>query len=312
MGLVVLVDRSNRVRIEVSGPDRAKFLHNLTTNDIKKLTAGKGKEAFVTTPQGKTLGFVTIHADETSMLVRSDPGTEGALLAHLNKYSIFDDVSCTDISDDTFELHAIGDPPIAGLDAPAIELGMASTAIDDVSVRVIRESPAGAAGFSIIGPAMARLRILERLYGAASTEVRELSEAEFEAMRIAAGTPMFGKEITPDNLPQELDRDARAISFVKGCYLGQETVARLDALGHVNKILRRVEFPTLKEAPPPQTECETGGKSAGVITSAAISQAGGVIALAYLKSAHASPGQSVVVNVADRMHEGSVSALEKK
>src|SRR5262245_57953983 len=88
---VALFDRSDRVRLEVTGLDRAKFLHNLTTNDVKRIAVGHGCEAFVTSSQGKTLGYVTLLAAEGAILLRSDPGGLGAILPHFEKYGIFDD-----------------------------------------------------------------------------------------------------------------------------------------------------------------------------------------------------------------------------
>src|SRR5215218_7932093 len=88
-----LADRSDRTRIAVTGPDRAKVLHNLTTNDVKRLEPGRGREAFVTSGQGKTLALTTIHAEPDRLLVRADPGTAAAILAHAAKYGVFDDAA---------------------------------------------------------------------------------------------------------------------------------------------------------------------------------------------------------------------------
>jgi folate-binding protein YgfZ len=111
-----------------------------------------------------------------------------------------------------------------------------------------------------------------------------------EAARIEAGAPLFGRDITLENLPQEVGRDAQAISFTKGCYLGQETVARIDALGHVNKLLVGVKFAG-DQLPAARTPLRAGGKSAGEVTSAAWSpRLGAVLALAYVKRLLAKPG----------------------
>ena len=88
-----------------------------------------------------------------------------------------------------------------------------------------------------------------------------------EAARIEQGTPWFGCDITDENLPQEIDRNQQAINFTKGCYLGQETVARIDALGHVNRLLRGVKF-SGESIPTPGTELCAGGKVLGHVTSA--------------------------------------------
>src|SRR4051812_26541084 len=85
-----LADLSGRDRLEVSGPDRAKFLHNVTTNDVKRLQPGGGLEAFVTSLQGKTLGYVTLLALEDRFLLRTDAGGLAAILPHFRKYGAFD------------------------------------------------------------------------------------------------------------------------------------------------------------------------------------------------------------------------------
>ena len=112
----------------------------------------------------------------------------------------------------------------------------------------------------------------------------------FDAARIAAGMPCYGLDITDKTLPQEVARDARAISFTKGCYIGQETVARLDALGHVNKTLTRVRF-TGRDVPPAGSELTLDGKPVGTITSAAYwPPFDTAIALAYLRRGANTPG----------------------
>src|SRR5262249_29964397 len=102
------IDRSDRARVEVAGPDRAKFLHNLTTNEVKRLAAGRGCEKFVTSPQGKTIGYVILVAAEDRILVRSDPGGMELVMPHLRKYGIFDDVAIEDRSESRFEFHLVG------------------------------------------------------------------------------------------------------------------------------------------------------------------------------------------------------------
>src|SRR6516165_3442323 len=96
-------DRSDRVRLEVGGPDRAKFLHNLTTNDVKRLPLNQGCEAFVTSSQGKALAYVQILACPESFLVRTDSGGMVLALPHFQKYGIFDDIVLEDRSETTFE-----------------------------------------------------------------------------------------------------------------------------------------------------------------------------------------------------------------
>ena len=107
---------------------------------------------------------------------------------------------------------------------------------------MIRESPTGLSGLTIIGDFAIAASFKENILAAGhEAGLVEAGPEAFEVLRIEAGTPVFGKDITDKSLPQEINRDSRAISFVKGCYLGQETVARLDALGHVNQLLKEYD-----------------------------------------------------------------------
>ncbi len=289
-----LVDRSSRVRLKISGPDRAKFLHNLTTNEIKKLLPSKGRETFVTSPQGKTLGFLTVLAtQEGFLLVRTDPQGANLVLPHLNKYGIFDDVAIEDESASTFELHIAGPraedlvASIAGVMPGGDDLNHSMSSVDGIPIRLIRESPTGRPGFTIIGESAGSNEIRSRLRQqgqAAGIGDLEIDEAAFSAMRIEAGTPVFGQDLTEKNLPQELGRDARAISFVKGCYLGQETVARIDALGHVNQMLRGFRSDSPAERFEAGDVLQAGGKPVGHLTSVAYSPGWNRwVALGYLR-----------------------------
>jgi folate-binding protein YgfZ len=303
---VGLFDRSDRYRIEVTGPDRAKFLHNLTTNEVKRLAAGRGCEAFVTSTQGKTIGYVIILVVDDRIVVRSDPGGMELALPHFRKYGIFDDVTIGDRTGETFELHLVGagsDELVrrvgGSLPEPA-EYAHASAEVGACAVRVIRESPTGLPGLTLIGDRPNTAVVTEALKAAGPPgELTELDPSVFEALRIEAGTPVFGKDITEKNLPQEIGRDARAISFVKGCYLGQETVARIDALGHVNQVLKGLAFEPGSACPVSGWALEAEGKRVGTIMSAAVSPSRGrPLALALIRTSHARAGTPLRVEIA--------------
>ena len=301
---VVFLDRSDRVRLDVTGPDRAKFLHNLTTNDIKRLPEGQGMEAFVTSPQGKTLGYVALLATDDRVIVRTDPGGVDHVLPHLRKYGIFDDVAIDDLTATTFEYHLAGSAAedllrLAGCELPeAGELRHRVSAIDGKPVRIVRESPLGVPGVSVMGDLASAEEVQRALRSAGiASGLVDLDPATADALRIEAGTPVFGRDVTPDNLPQEIARDERAINFVKGCYLGQETVARIDALGHVNKLLRGLRVAGGEhDVPPPGSEIESDGKTAGTVTSSAFSPGLGCpVALAMIRTTRAEAGTAVFV-----------------
>jgi folate-binding protein YgfZ len=299
-------DRSDRVRLEVTGPDRAKFLHNLTTNDVKRLPNGRGCEAFVTSLQGKTLGYVIVHAADEKILVRTDPGGWQPMEPHWRKYGVFDDVSVVDETPASFEVHLMGRRAgegllRAGAHLPEdVEHAHRAAEIGGVSVRIIRESPAGLVGFTVIGPRESLSRLVDVLNGIDHDPgLLRVDHETFELLRIEAGTPVFGQDVTDKNLPQEIGRDDRAISFVKGCYLGQETVARIDALGHVNQVLKGLVFETGAVSAACGWELVDAGKRVGVVTSAAFSPVrGAVVALALIRTSHARQGTHVMAQLA--------------
>ncbi len=293
-------DRSARVRLEISGPERAKFLHNLTTNDVKRLAVGSGHEAFVTSPQGKTLAFATFLATDDSILARTESASLESLLPHLRKYGVFDDVAIDDRTAGTFEFLVAGPEAGSRLASRGVELPPEgdlrhrAAELAGVAVRVVRESPTGRPGLTLIGPIGGADAVRASF---AEAGLAEVDPATFEALRIEAGTPLSGLDVLPNNLPQEVGRDSRAINFVKGCYLGQETVARLDALGHVNRLLKglRVEGDI---APPAGSAVSSEGKAVGSVTSSALSPGrGGPIALAYLRVAQGEAGTRLAVTI---------------
>jgi folate-binding protein YgfZ len=299
---VGFLDRSARVRLDVTGPDRAKFLHNLTTNEVKRLPEGRGCEAFVTSPQGKTLGFVQLLAGENRILLRTDPGGLGPVLPHLQKYGLFDDVACDDRSEQTYEFHLAGPKAEELLNGLGVELppegrlNHRSSLIAGRAVLVVRDDPAGFPGLTLIGPLDDAAAVADALRTAGRPlDLIELAPLSFETLRIEAGTPVSGVDVTPENLPQEVGRDDRAISFVKGCYLGQETVARIDALGHVNKLLKGLRIESVADVPA-GSKLELDGKAVGSITSIAPSgEPGRMVALGYVRRAQAQAGTVLTV-----------------
>jgi folate-binding protein YgfZ len=286
-----LIDRSERIRLSISGPDRAKFLHNLTTNEVKKLPVFQGREAFVTSLQGKTLGFITIHALKNTLIVRTDPAAADLIVPHFQKYGLFDEIQLENETGQTFEFHIAGPCAEQLFDVafeqplPSDELGLIEIECAAHRIQAIRESPTGRPGFTLVGPLHAKPDILGRLTAAGTDlELFEIDRETFDILRIEAGTPEFGRDLTEKNLPQELGRDGRAISFVKGCYLGQETVARIDALGHVNQMLRGFRLHSPEGRLAPGDVLRVDGKQVGHLTSTAFSPGwNSWVALGYLR-----------------------------
>jgi folate-binding protein YgfZ len=304
---VAWADRSDRVRLEVGGRDRAKFLHNLTTNEVKRLPPGRGCETFVTSLQGKTLAFVNLLACDNSILVCADQGGLVLALPHFQKYAVFDEITLDDRSDSTFEFHLAGPSAeelvrrAAGEVPEAADLAHQAATLAGRPVLIVRESPTGRPGLTVIGPKSGAAAVSESLR--ASGQDLGLVEVDpecFEVLRIEAGTPVFGRDVTEKNLPQEIGRDERAINYVKGCYLGQETVARLDALGHVNQILTGLLIESSAGCPKPGSAVLAEGKRVGTVTSSAFSPGwNSTVALALIRVTHSRTGTELDLNLSE-------------
>lgn len=271
-----LFDLSARTQLELTGDDRAAFLHNLCTNDIRKLAAGSGCEAFLLDARGHILGLVWVFCRPQSLVIDMVPGQASALLAHLDRYLIREKVELHDRSAQWAELL---------VDGPGAAEAAARVAGDEVWINEVDWTGAGG---RLVSCPRERFALLRDALADAGCVLADA--ASFNAARLEAGTPLWGVDISEKNLPQEVARDARAISFVKGCYLGQETVARIDALGHVNKTLCGVQFGG-SEIPGAGTALAAGGRPAGEVTSAAWSpRLRAPLALAWLRRGTNTPG----------------------
>lgn len=298
-----VVDCRARTLVELAGQDRARFLHGFCTNDIKRLSPGEGCEAFITSVQGKVLGYTAIFAQEDSLVLDTVPGQAEKLLAHFDRYLIREDVRLIDRGNVNSQWL------LGGQRAPLM--------LNKLGIREVPQSPyASAAGrignchvwlrrvpwfladaFLIEGAAENLDAIYQALTDAGGVPA---SPAAARAARIEAGTPEYGQDISEKNLPQEVGRDRQAISFTKGCYLGQETVARIDALGHVNRLLVGVRFEG-PSVPPAASALFAGESEVGQVTSASFSPRFGVpLALAYVRREQTAPGT--------RLHSGEGAA----
>ena len=171
-----------------------------------------------------------------------------------------------------------------GAKVPENRLDHNPAEIAGVQVWLRRVDLAGPGGFLIA----CRRDDLPTVQNRLSSDAAPCGQEAFETARIEAGTPLYGRDITAENLPQEIDRDRLAISFTKGCYLGQETVARIDALGHVNHLLHLVKF-SGEAIPPAGTELQAadGDKPIGHVTSSCwSSKLNAPIAIALIRRGH--------------------------
>jgi len=238
-------------QFKVTGGDRATFLHNMCTADIAKLGVGQTCEAFFTNVKGHVLGHGWISCRADCHVVQLFQTDAAPLLAHLDRYIIREDVQLS--AEDSCSILLVGPTGPPSLAAasniePFNLLSKPTWLIETKGTRAALETELDSFGY-------------------------QQGDAElFEALRVESGWPLAGIDFSDATLPQELNRDLRAISFTKGCYLGQETVARIDALGHVNKTLVGVQF-TGDSVPPLGLGLVHADKPVGQVTSVAWSPA---------------------------------------
>ncbi|MDP2998546.1 MAG: glycine cleavage T C-terminal barrel domain-containing protein [Bryobacterales bacterium] len=287
------IDLSARGKIVARGADRARLLHAMTTNHVEQLKPGGGCYAFFLNAQGRILGDVNLLCRDQDFLLDTEPETHAALLAHLDRYIIADDVTLEDLTPQMATIAVEG--PRAAEAASALGLVLPETpgAFGGVGgVMTANLSHTGAPGFWLIAPGEAK----EVLIG--EVEAAGAMEADAEAVRVVRiehGQPRYGEDITDVQLPQETQA-LQALHFNKGCYIGQEIVERVRSRGHVNRLLVRLTIDSVT-APARGAIIEAGGKLVGEITSAAFSPAlGTTVALGYVRAACARPDLALVVD----------------
>lgn len=273
-------------RLILSGADRAKFLHNFCTADIKRMQVGDLREAFVLNLKGKLHGHVHVLCREESLELISWPNQTEVLRTHLDRFLIREKVAfhSADLVGTGFLFGSTTD--LASLESvpPGSwrELGtgeatclIAAGEFCGPGWLVLPSDPRAATGQVALPLDVSRLPVA--------------SESQLEHWRISHACPRFGIDSSDETLPQELQRDEKAISFDKGCYLGQETVARIDSLGHVNRLLVKV---SLSAAPVATLPAELRSQDAVVGTLTSLAPADRQpLGLATVKRSVAKPGQ---------------------
>ena len=283
-----------RTLIELSGNDRCKFLHNFCTADINGGKPDDVRELFILDSRGKTLAFGHVLFREDSLLI-SVAGIETAvtLSQHLDKYIIRDDVQINDRSNEYVSVFLAGPDSRKLLSSILNEIELNQTInfkLNETTALVAEVELAGN-GFLFLVQNEFVDQLATMLFDAG---IRKCSVDALTMLRAECNTPWFGSEVDETNLPQELRRDDKAISFTKGCYLGQETVAKIDAFGHVNKFLVSIEL--ANKSLEVGDEIQVEGKKIGVINLVTYSPARKChIAFGYVKRKFAESGTKITV-----------------
>jgi tRNA-modifying protein YgfZ len=292
LGAAALVERPAAGRLRLGGADRVRFLNGLVTCEVKALAEGEGTYGFVTSVQGRVLADVVVLAVADELWLEVPAGEEEAVASHLAKYLIADRV---EIASFDAEVVTLAGPGAATLLKSSLGRGSLPSgpwshrpaALAGASGRVVRRGIAPVETFDLWlqpggGPAV---RAHLQAAGAAAAG----GEA-WEVLRVERGIPAFGRDFGPDNFPQETGLGELAVSYDKGCYLGQEIVARIHYRGGVNKSLRGLRFAGVDAPPPTGTPLLADGRPAGTVGTVAVSPVHGPIALAILHQRANVPG----------------------
>lgn len=268
--------------VDIRGNDAVAIINNLTTADLKSLQIGQGLETFVTDVRGKTLGHVYGFRQPAAVRLIGSAEQSARIAQHVDRYIIREDAAAV-ICDNEFECIVLS--PASRIRA-GIEIGKpwpseSMIRIADVDVGCYRLGWLGDETAALLIPKSNRDAVCHWLL---DRSIEPATESEFHSRRINARFPWYGIDLDDSNLPQELDRDTVAISFTKGCYLGQETVARLDALGQVQRKL--VSWKIEGSRPSPGATLSADGKAVGRLTSITDLPSGETIALGYARRSH--------------------------
>lgn len=305
---VALIDSSAAGRMWLRDRDRAALLHRLSTNDIEGLAPGQGTRTVLTNHNGRIIDLLTVHVLQDELLAITSPPQRSAVPALLRKNIFFNDkLRIEEANVNLGQLTLYGPHSETLLDnltpSDTSNLPLHGIMVDqvgDARAWIARTEPLGGAGYTLYMLAEDMPLIWAALLQAGA---RPLGQATYEVLRVEAGYAAHGRELSLEYIPLETGLHD-AVSFTKGCYVGQEIISRMDSRKRLAKQLRGLRLSGLAEAP---ARLAVAGKEAGDLTSVVQSPRFGPIGLAYVRTAHAEPGTQV--EIADSDICGEVVAL---
>ena len=294
-------DRSHRGRLRVKGARAAEMVTGMVTNDVAALVPGQGCYAAALTAKGKIVADVRIFVEEDGILVDSPPRSAGAWAAMVKK---FVNPRIAPHQDESAALRDIGVfgatarhvvSELTGVQAPALTAlapySHVTVQVEGVTLLLVKAPELDVEGFELIVPAESFDVFWTRAVAAGATPA---GLDAWEIARVEAGRPEWGVDIDDTTIPQEANFDAlHAISYTKGCYVGQETVARVHFRGHVNKHLRGIRAAGVEPVHTGATLFDDTGAQVGDVRSAVRSPRLGAIALAMIRR-EVEPGAALV------------------
>ena len=279
-----LIDLSSRGRIRVSGSEATMFLNGLITNDMKSLAENRWMPAAFPTVQGRLIGAVRVVRGKDSFLIDTDAESREAVLKTISRFTLAGDFHVSDVTAETAQLS------IQGKRAAAVVEKVFETSVSDLPrngaiefpVTIIRATHTAEDGFDVVIDSAKAAEVREALINDGAQPV---SDETFEVLRIEAGIARYGRDMDETNVVTETNLDD-AVSYTKGCYVGQEIIVRIKHRGHVAKKLTGLRFKTDRPI-----------KSGTIIKSTAFSPTvGSTIGLGYVRYEQLAPGTEVSVD----------------
>ena len=296
-----LFDRSDLGRLLGTGPDLLDLIHRLSTGDVRDLVQGKGKSTVLTTSKGRIVDLLFVHhLGEQGVLLVGGPGCGSRVATHLERYVFSEQIGLRDVTAETYQFALIGPAAARVLQAcgavPPAPYDAATASIGGKTTHVLGQDGFESAGFSVTGPIGDGPAVQQALAEAVEGAGGSLAGQDtLEPYRILRGLPAAGHELTEEHNPLEAGL-REAVSFDKGCYVGQEVVARLQTYDKVSRSIVGLELQTGAAVPPCGTALLLEGRTVGTLTSASMAPgAERVVALGYLKRKEFQAGLAVQV-----------------
>jgi len=287
---------SSRGRIRVSGSEAVMFLNGLMTNDMKSLAANRWMPAVFPTVQGRLIGAVrVIRGSEPSFLIDTETASHEAVLKTISRFTMAGDFKVADVTEETALLTVQGQlageviEKVFGTSASEIPVNGVS---EVRQVTIVRATHTGENGFDILVDAAQKAELLQALEDGGA---QPISDDTLEILRVEAGIARFGVDMDDTNVVPETNLDD-AVSYTKGCYVGQEIIVRIKHRGHPAKKLTGLKFETDVQIESGAVINSTENQEIGRVTSAVISPRLGSIGLGYVRYEQLTEGTRVIVS----------------
>jgi folate-binding protein YgfZ len=308
----IVIDRSARGKIALTGGDRISFLHALFTNDIAQLKKGTGVYSAYLTPQGRMISDMRVVETGDALVLDVEESVAAPLAQRLDKLIFTEDAQVKNVTND-FALFGVHGPTSAQVIEGATGVQVSSLAnqydnLRQAELTIIRDDAFGVGGFDIYVDRGGAASLREKLLAAGAMAA---DDATAEVLRVEAGRPKFGADMDTETIPLEAGIEDRAISLTKGCYVGQEVIVRVLHRGH-GRVARRLVGLLLADGslPAKGDAVLSGDKQVGQVTSAVASpMMGASIALAYVQRDHTSAGMELIVKSSQGTTPARVHAL---